>query len=80
MKSNAEFKIAARVRSDLPILGIGCGLTLGGDDDGFISDIMSILVDIPLLYKAAYFILTTMQDTLFDFHSLTASPEVWKHR
>jgi len=31
MKSNAEFRISARVRSDLPILDAGCGFTRGGD-------------------------------------------------
>ena len=40
-KSNAEFRIAARVRSDLPILGVGFGLTRNGDNDCFLSNITS---------------------------------------
>jgi hypothetical protein len=39
-KSNAAFKIAARVRSDLPILSDGCGLTRRGEDEFFIADIL----------------------------------------
>ena len=40
-KSNAALRIAARVRSDLPILGTASGLTCSGDDVLFVSDTMS---------------------------------------
>ena len=39
-KSNAAFRIAARVRSDLTILADGWGLTCRGDIDSVFSDMM----------------------------------------
>jgi hypothetical protein len=42
---SAASRIAARVRSDFPILGTGCGLTRGRDDDCLISDTMLYYID-----------------------------------
>ena len=41
MSSSAAFRMAARVRSALPILSTGCGLTRSRDDDCFKTDTMS---------------------------------------
>jgi len=45
MKSRAELRIAARVRSDLPILSTACGVTRSGEDDVAISDMVLHNID-----------------------------------
>ena len=45
MKSKAELRIAARVRSDLPILSAACGVTRSGEDDVAIIDMMLQIID-----------------------------------
>ena len=40
MKSSVAFRIAARVRSDLPILSDGFGLIRGRDDGRLLTDIV----------------------------------------
>ena len=45
MKSKAELRIAARVRSDLPILDTACGLTCNGDDVFAFFNIMFYIID-----------------------------------
>jgi len=44
INSSAASRIAARVRSDLPILGVGSGVARGLGDDLLISDMVSYII------------------------------------
>ena len=54
IKSSVAFKIAARVRSDLPTLDTGCGLMRGRDDD-LISDIVLYYTDTVSAYNTNWY-------------------------